>query len=75
MEQGIESGIDHALENISTQLYILSVVAGVILFIIGLYLILRNSEKKKQKTKMIGLISLGIGILAFFSGIFQIIIQ
>ncbi|WP_096186414.1 hypothetical protein [Evansella halocellulosilytica] len=75
MEEGIERIIDQTLANIDQQLYILSAVAGVLLFFIGLYLVIRKSKNNKQGMKILGQVCLGIGILAFFSGVIQILIQ
>lgn len=75
MEQNVEQQINHVLESIDTQLYTLSVAAGILLFFIGLFLIIRKSEKQKPRIKITGSICLGIGILSVLSGFFQIISQ
>lgn len=75
MEQKVEQQINHVLNSIDTQLYILSVAVGILLFFIGLFLIIRKSGNQKQGMKIAGPICLGIGILSVLSGVFQIISQ
>lgn len=72
MEQKIEGAIDKGLESISSGLYIFSVGIGIVLIILGAFLLLKNrgSQKKKGIANM-GLVCLVLGVVAIISGIVQ----
>ncbi|WP_035339664.1 hypothetical protein [Halalkalibacter hemicellulosilyticus] len=72
MEKRVEQNIDRVLESLSSQLYIGSVIVGILLSLFGLYVVIRKSEKKSRRMIIIGAICLGLGILALLSGIFQL---
>ncbi len=42
MEQTIEGTIDNGLESISAQLYIFSIGLGIVLLILGAFLVIKN---------------------------------
>lgn len=69
MEERIENYIDSGLENIAPQLYIFSIAAGILLVLIGFIMAMNN--RATSTTKKIGVTSICIGILAFFSGTMQ----
>ncbi len=73
MEQTIEGTIDNGLESISAQLYIFSIGLGIVLLILGAFLVIKNKGSKKKKSiTNIGLICLVLGIVAIISGLMQI---
>lgn len=71
MEERIENYIDRGLENVAPILYILSIVGGLLLIIIGFSLIIKNKTTANETKKIIGILMIGIGLLALFSGIIQ----
>ena len=72
MEKTIETAIDNGLESISSQLYIFSVGAGIVLVLLGIILLFTNKGSKGKKGMVNGgLICLVIGIVAIISGFVQ----
>lgn len=72
MEKKLEKAIDNGLENVSSQLYIFSIVAGIVLIVLGIILILRKHSHTKKSKESIGLTCIVIGIVVIFSGITQL---
>jgi hypothetical protein len=72
MEQKIKSFINNSFNSISPQLHIANIALAVILIIIGINLLFKRPKTKKTKTKTIGFICLGIGVLSVLSQIIQI---
>lgn len=72
MEEKMEQYIDSSLEGFTPFLYKLNVVGGILLIIIGIFLVIKNKDNSKAKGMIIGVICAGIGILALFSGMIQI---
>ena len=68
MEQKIETAIDNLLNSVAPQLYILSIIFGIIITILGIILIHRKSSKLKFN---IGIFCVIIGILGSLFGTFQ----
>jgi uncharacterized membrane protein HdeD (DUF308 family) len=73
MEKNIENAVDMGLDNISSQLYIFSIVSGIVLLIIGIVLLITNKGGAKKNITNIGLICIVIGIVAMVSGAIQAI--
>ncbi|MBB4825577.1 uncharacterized membrane protein HdeD (DUF308 family) [Sporosarcina luteola] len=73
MERKFETSIDGILERISSQLYMFSIILGIVLVILGIALILvaKRSKGKNGKANM-GLISIIVGIVAIISGSIQL---
>lgn len=72
MEQKIEAAIDKGLESISYGLYISSIGFGIVLILLGIFLVLKNKgSQKKTGMANIGLICLVLGVVAIISGLIQ----
>jgi len=71
VESRIAGYIGSTLENVAPTLYLLSVICGIVLVMIGFYLIIKNRNNHYKTKKIIGVICISIGFLAVFSGIIQ----
>lgn len=74
MEEKIENYVDSSLEGFAPFLYKLNVVGGILLIILGIFITIKNKNNPKERMKVIGMITIGIGVLAFFSGMMQIVL-
>ena len=73
MEKVIEGAIDNGLESISSGLYIFSIGFGILLLLLGAFLLLKNRGSQKKKGIVnIGLVCLVLGVAAIISGLVQI---
>lgn len=73
MEQKIESAIDKGLDSVSSGLYLFSIGFGIVLIILGGFLLLKNRGLQKKKgIANIGLVCLILGVVAIISGLIQI---
>lgn len=70
MEPELQNYLDNIMNDISPQLFLMSMVFGSVFIIIGLVLLFKRSEYKY--VKHIGLICLGFGILTIVSSFFGI---
>lgn len=70
----MEEYIDSSLEGFAPFLYKLNVAGGILLIIFGIFLVIKNKNTPKAKIMIIGVICTGIGVLALFSGMMQIIL-
>lgn len=72
MEKFLENTIDNGLESISSQLHMLSVGVGIVLFITGIIFVISNRGSKGRKRFLNGgLFCIVIGIIAVVSGFMQ----
>lgn len=72
MEQIIEQAIDEGLESISSELYLFSIAIGILLVLLGAYLLLKSRiSSRNRRSENLGLISLVLGAVATISGIVQ----
>jgi len=71
VENRIEGYIDSSLEDLAPILYMFSIIGGILLLIIGLFLVVKNNNTQNKKKYIIGIGCFGIGFLALVSGIIQ----
>lgn len=73
MEERLENSIDSMLDSFSPLLYIFNVLGGLLLLLIGVFLLMKSRQPKQDKKKIIGFTMIGLGALAIFSGVLQMI--
>lgn len=71
MEQKIEGAIDQGLENISSGLYLISVLAGIILILSGLVLLFKQRKSSPSRMRAGGMLCIILGAAALISGFLQ----
>ncbi|MBS4201679.1 hypothetical protein KHA93_18920 [Bacillus sp. FJAT-49732] len=69
MEQIIERYIDNALDNIAPQLYLFSIILGILLIFLGITFIVKKSSTRNLKT--VGWMCVGVGAVAIVSSLVQ----
>ncbi|GIN73415.1 hypothetical protein J14TS2_38900 [Bacillus sp. J14TS2] len=70
MEQKLENSIDNILDAIAPQLFLFSIILGILLLLVGVVFMIIKSSSRHLKTA--GIICIGIGIIAIVSGLIQI---
>ncbi len=72
MEQKVEGAVDKWLESISSGLYLYSIAFGIVLVILGVFLLFKKRGAKGNKTVFYGsLACLVLGLIAIASGFMQ----
>ncbi|MFA1822830.1 hypothetical protein ACDX78_22220 [Virgibacillus oceani] len=71
MENSVAGYIDSSLENVAPILYLFSIICGILLVIIGFYLIIKSKNTHDKIKKIVGVTCISIGFLAVFSGVIQ----
>lgn len=63
-----------SVNDLSTSLYKLNVFAGIVLIIIGVFLVIKQKSRPKKNRMIAATICIGIGVLAIFSGLIELIV-